>query len=457
MKNTAGASDLVDWVGGSVSREIFVSEDIYRQELETLFTRAWLFVGHESQIPNNGDFITSRMGEESVIVSRDQEGEVRVMLNSCSHRGMKVCRYESGNTSFFTCPYHAWKYGSDGRLMGVPQYKTLYEGSLNRDDWSMVGVAKLCCYKGTIWATWDPDAPDFLTYLGDAKLHLDQALDCRDGRPGGSEVIGVHKWVFPANWKFAAENFLGDTYHNSSHASVDLIGIGPSAQAGTKGRRDNELETAQHVWISFEGGHGVHSAVQPKDLPYREQFRDDPEIEAYFRHCHEERQRRLGEDSRLLPFVGTMFPNTSYHGRQPRNLCVWHPHSATETEAWRFFMVDADAPASVKSFLRTYYMRYSGPAGMTEQDDMENWLYATQASKGSIARRHPFNYAQSLGRSETNPSVNGFEVRGDVSQQVTEHMALGFYRRWAQYLDAEPWEVLLGQGDERFPDTQSRV
>ena len=92
-----------------------------------------------------------------------------------------------------------------------------------------------------------------------------------------------------------------------------------------------------------------------------------------------------------MPFTGNLFPNTSYHGRQPRGLCVWHPHSPTETEAWRFFMVDADAPAEVKDVLRRFYMRYSGPAGMTEQDDMENWLYATKASTGTIARRYPFN------------------------------------------------------------------
>ena len=100
----------------------------------------------------------------------------------------------------------------------------------------------------------------------------------------------------------------------------------------------------------------------------------------------------------LLPFTGNLFPNTSYHGRQPRGLCVWHPHGPTETEAWRFFLVDADAPREVKDFLRGYYMRYSGPAGMTEQDDMENWNYATAGSRGVIARRYPFNYQQSLGK-----------------------------------------------------------
>src|SRR5262245_20252891 len=111
-------------------------------------------------------------------------------------------------------------------------------------------------YKGTVWATWDKDAPEFLTYLGDVKEQFDLCLDHRDGREGGSECIGVHKWVFPSNWKFAAENFLGDTYHNPSHRSVDMIGIGPSGRSGVKGRRDDEYAGAQHLWISFPGGHG---------------------------------------------------------------------------------------------------------------------------------------------------------------------------------------------------------
>ncbi|MCK9913273.1 aromatic ring-hydroxylating dioxygenase subunit alpha [Microbacteriaceae bacterium K1510] len=450
MSSAKRAKDLVDLDHGIISRDIFVDEGIYKRELETLFTRAWLFVGHESQIPNPGDFFTSRMGEESVILVRDKANEIHVFLNSCRHRGMKVCRYESGNTSLFTCPYHSWTYTTDGKIRGVPLYKALYDGVLDRDQWSLVEVAKLCNYKGSIWATWDPQAPDFLTYLGDAKIHLDQALDCRDGRPGGSEVIGIHKWIFPANWKYAAENFLGDTYHNPSHRSVDLIGIGPSAQQGVKGRRDNELEFAEHVWVSFPAGHGVHSAIQPLNEEYVEQFKNDPEIEGYFRHCYEERKRRLGNEARLLPFVGTIFPNTSYHGRQPRGLCAWHPHSPTETEAWRFFLVDADAPTKVKDFMRHYYMRYSGPAGMTEQDDLENWLYATRASMGTIARRYAFNYQQSMHAAQLHPIVNGVKVRGEVALQVTEHMARGFYRRWADYLDGGTWDDLVGLSDPRF-------
>jgi len=434
---------LVDTERGFISREIFVDPDLYKEELDKVFTRAWLFIGHESLIPNPGDFYTTRMGEESVILCRDKQGVVHAFLNSCRHRGMKVCRYEQGNTSLFTCPYHSWTYTTDGKLQGVPQYRSLYDGQLDRDANSLVSVAKLAIYKGTVWATWDKNAPDFLTYLGDAKIHLDQALDCRDGREGGSEVIGVHKWVFPANWKFAAENFLGDTYHNPSHRSVDLIGIGPSAASGKKGRRDDELEKAQHVWISFPEGHGVHSAIQPEANEYIESFLDQPVLEKYFRHCYEERKRRLGEQARLMPFVGTIFPNTSYHGRQPRGLCAWHPHSPTSTEGWRFFLVDADAPREVKDYLRRYYMRYSGPAGMTEQDDMENWLYATSASLGTVARRYPFNYQQSIGAWTREHHSLG----GTVSVQITEEIARGYYRRWKSYMGGGGWDELLGAQD----------
>ncbi|MBO1113047.1 aromatic ring-hydroxylating oxygenase subunit alpha [Bordetella petrii] len=441
----------VDLKKGLVSREMFFQESVYRDELEKLFPRVWQFVGHESQIPNAGDYFVSRMGEESVILCRDKKQQIHVFLNSCRHRGMKVCLYDEGNTSLFTCPYHAWSYTLDGKLQGVPMYKTIYEGCMEKADWGLIEPPNICNYKGTIWANWDPEAPDFLTYLGDAKEHLDLALDCRDGREGGSEVFGgITKWIIPCNWKFPAENFMGDTYHNVSHKSVDLIGIGPSAKADVKGRRDNELEHAKHLWINFPQGHGVHSAIMPEGQEYVESFKDNPEVEAYFRHCFEERRRRLGDKSRLRPFVGTIFPNTSFHGNQPRSIFVWHPHGPDTVEVWRFFLVDKDAPPAVKDFLRHYYMRYSGPAGMTEQDDMENWNYATAASRGTIARRYPYNYQQSLGKSAINDPVPG-----NVSLQVGEENPRALYNRWRDYMEGKGWDDLLGKNDPMYRPAQS--
>jgi phenylpropionate dioxygenase-like ring-hydroxylating dioxygenase large terminal subunit len=433
----------IDAANGTMSREIFVSERAHRDELEHLFSRAWLFVGHESQVPKPGDFFQSRMGEESVLLCRDRARQIHVFLNTCRHRGMKVCRYDEGNTPLFTCPYHAWSYSLDGKLAGVPMASTLYDGVLDRSQWGLIEVPQLANYKGAIFATWDPLAPSFDDYLGAAKSQLDIVLDCRDGRPGGSEVFGgIQKWVVPSNWKFGTENFMGDTYHNVSHRSVDLVGISPNARSGIKGRRSDEIPGTQHVWFAYPQGHGIHSALLPQENWYVEAFRDSAVVEDYFRHCYEERKKRQGpEASRWVGLVGSIFPNTSFHARQPRALFVWHPHGPTSMEIWRFYLVDSDAPAEVKDFLRHYYMRYSGPAGMTEQDDMENWNYATKASIGTIARRYPYNYQQSLHAAHADRDGGA-----DETYQITEHNSRNFYAKWADYVNGRDWSVLLGAG-----------
>jgi phenylpropionate dioxygenase-like ring-hydroxylating dioxygenase large terminal subunit len=426
---------LVDLERGLIGRDVFVDDTVHREELERLFARTWLFVGHESQIPEPGDFFVSRMGAESVILCRDREGKVHVFLNTCRHRGMKVCRYDEGNTPLFTCPYHAWSYATDGKLVGIPQYTELYEGAFDRAQWSLIEVAQLACYKGSVWATWDPAAPPFLEYLGDAKLLLDGVLDCRDGREGGATVIGgITKWIVPSSWKFGAENFVGDGYHLVSHRSVELVGIGPSARAGIKRRSDNDTSQDRRLYVCYPQGHGGSLRLRPPDNPYISTFTADPEIDTYFKTCHDERRERLGERSRVAVLLGTIFPNMSFHANQPRSIFVWHPHSPTSMEVWRFFLIDADAPAHVKEALRHYYMRYSGPAGMTEQDDIENWSRATAASTGTIARRYPYNYQQSLHA----PIVDHPLVRGMGCEIVNERSSRNFYRRWRDYMSDAP-------------------
>ena len=153
---------IVDPDSGVISREAYVNEAIYQQELEQIFARVWLFIGHESQVPNPGDFIVSRMGAEEVILVRDRrDKQLHVFLNSCRHKGMKVCRYDDGNTLVFTCPFHGWSYDTDGRLVGVPYYDAAYHKELDKSKWGLHEVAQICNYYGSIWATWDPKAPSF--------------------------------------------------------------------------------------------------------------------------------------------------------------------------------------------------------------------------------------------------------------------------------------------------------
>src|SRR5438270_345197 len=159
--------DLVDSQKGTVDRRIFSAQHIYEMELEQIFARCWNFVAHESQIPNPGDFFQNYIGEDRVIAVRDKEGGLQVLLNTCRHRGNAVCRAEEGHASSFMCTYHGWTYDLQGKLVGVPGFKDYYHEDLNREEWGLISAAKVDSYKGFIFATLDPEAPDFNEYLGD--------------------------------------------------------------------------------------------------------------------------------------------------------------------------------------------------------------------------------------------------------------------------------------------------
>jgi phenylpropionate dioxygenase-like ring-hydroxylating dioxygenase large terminal subunit len=455
-------SALVDVDNGVISREVFVNEQLFKLEAERLFSRAWLFVGHESQIPEPGDYFASRMGTDAVLMTRDSEGQVNVLLNSCRHRGMKVCRYDSGNTLQFTCPYHGWSYSVDGELVstpgelfGVPQFHNAYGGKLERKDWGLVRTGRTETYKGMVFATWDREAPSFEEYVGGFMPWLDNLADSLGGVSGGTEVIGgVMKWRVKANWKLVAENFLGDVYHAAtSHASVEAVGIGPAgAGASRHGADADTLAKRRAIWrsTSFPGlGHGATDSADEQRVPPT--FTDHPELTEYFRELSERKLevRRAAGQPVGAHGPATLFPNMSFHSLGfPRTILVAHPVSPWETELWRWFVVDKDARPDARDWLRRYYLRYSGPAGLTEQDDMENWDYATDASRGAVARRFDYNYAQGLGMTQPGTLPGSIES----VHWSTEENARNFYRRWVGFVDDTAWDDLMVPWTSEAPD-----
>src|SRR6476620_10138922 len=222
---------MVDAEKGTVDRQIFSDEQIYQLELEKIFARAWNFMAHESQIPNTGDFFQTLIGEDRVIVVRDKEGRIQVLLNTCRHRGNAVCRAEEGHATSFMCTYHGWTYDLKGALVGVPGFKDYYHEDLNREEWGLISAGKVATYRGFVFSTLDPEAPDLEDYLGDVG-RIGLSLISAHGDVKG--VSGIQKYTIGCNWKLAVDN-LFDWYHPQlTHASTLMTVVGAHKRpAGT--------------------------------------------------------------------------------------------------------------------------------------------------------------------------------------------------------------------------------
>lgn len=216
-----------------VDRSVFADDEIYRSEMERLFRNGWTFVGLEAEIPSPGDFRRSWMGDLPVIMTRSRDGSVAVLENACSHRGALVALEQRGNCSTFTCPYHQWAFGNDGRLLGVPMRKKYTDGQYKARGG--LRAARVETFAGLVWATFAEDAETLAEYLADAGPHIDEML-----RGGDVVVLGYHRFQVSANWKLFWEN-TEDAYHASLlhnfAQALDIYQVGEN--------------------IAFENGHGA--------------------------------------------------------------------------------------------------------------------------------------------------------------------------------------------------------
>jgi 3-phenylpropionate/trans-cinnamate dioxygenase alpha subunit len=433
---------LVDTERGLVNRKNFADPETYKQELETVFARSWLFLGHESQIPNPGDFFNTYMGEDPILVTRGKDGKVNAMLNSCRHRGNSVERSDLGNRNNFMCTYHGWTYDLAGKLITVPGFKELYHEELDLENWGLVAVSQLESFHGLIFANWDPEAPGLLEYMGEYAWFLETRANPQGQ---GSEVVGgINRWTMDCNWKFAAENFVGDGYHGFiSHRSATLAGhatlnsrqLQPGGRGSSQWARQTEPNTFR---MATKFGSGGGFSIRPEEQSVIPQDISDPVMKEYYETRHANMEKRMGSTRARLGGFNAMFPNFSINTSADQ-IHVWNPRGPQSTECWVYILVDKAAPAEVKQTLKSSAQRHFGPSGMFEQDDGDNWKLSTDGCKGAIAQRYPLNYQMGL-HDEWLEATDELPRRRQGSLGDTNQLNMA--RMWSDLMTGKAWDEI---------------
>ncbi len=434
--------EVIDPATGQLDRSIFVDPNIYAEEQEKVFGRAWLMIGHESLVPKPNDFFHTYMGEEPVILTRDGRGELHAFLNICRHRGNRVVRTDLGNAANFACAYHGWTFSNDGALEYVPGEEEAYYGMLDRGSLGLI-EARLETYAGIVFACWDKNAPPLAEYLGDARWCLDVNFNRLDN---GTEAIGPIKWIEPLNWKAAVDN-CSDNYHVPTTHLSTIIVQGRRLGIPRLTHEQQFSSTNRHLFVN---GHSLTMRFLERDDQARQTHGINPSnqemFEDYYRSTLGEAERRLGalRARRLQLGNHSLFPNGVLGFR------LAHPRGPLETEFWHFVLYEKDMPKDLKTALRRGSANYNGVTGLFEQDDMDNWRGVTQSGLSRVARQYPQHLSMGVGHAGQHPDLPGV-----VSERYTsESNQRNFYLRWQQFMNADSWaDISLEPGTMEYEGT----
>lgn len=404
--------DLIKRDTNEVSLRVMTDDELYRIEMERIFSKTWLLLGHESEIPKAGDFIVRDMAEDNVIVARDREGNVNVSLNVCPHRGMRVCLGEAGNKHVHQCIYHGWAFKPNGDFIGAPIEKEKMHGNVH--DKSELGLkkARVAVYGGMIFATWNIEGPSFDEYLGDMKYYLDQ-LFCRTDN--GLELLGPpQRFVIPCNWKIPGEQSGSDGFHTLTlHRSLMEGGV----MGGTAETIYDQAPGMYGVDVSCEQGHSLRCleaaqtfkmfsdiSFEGKTIEERLNLLTPPGIPKelipqLFNNLSEDQVAQLAT---IPPQVGGMFPNiliafifaprTDGGSSGALALHTYVPKGPDRVEFVNFIFAEKDAPEQMKRDMLQNSIQQTGTSGTIEQDDADVWPVIMRNARGAASKTMTLKY-----------------------------------------------------------------
>ena len=216
------------WRENSVHRAAYVDPAVFAIEQERIFRRAWLYVGHESEVPRAGDYVLRRLGPDEVLLVRREDGGLSLLHNRCAHRGARIVAEPAGNTRQLRCPYHAWTYALDGRLIGVP----LADGYAVKPEVGLAKVARVESYRGFVFGSHAAQGADLVEFLGGLASAFDNMLD---RAPAGTVTRfgGALRLEYRGNWKMFMENAVDLVHPNHRAPQLDR-GRAQSARGGSR-------------------------------------------------------------------------------------------------------------------------------------------------------------------------------------------------------------------------------
>ena len=427
--SAVSADAAADWdyliQDGRIHRSVYTSEALFRREMHNIFTRTWVFVGHESEIPAPGDFVTRHFGGRPVIITRDGDAGIHVLFNRCAHRGAKVCREDRGRCKVFVCPYHSWSYDHAGRSVSVP-LDYAYDAERGSGKFDLVKVARVSAYRGFIFACLNPEQPALEDHLSGARKVIDEWLD----RYGGGEVqvSGTQRYRVAANWKFVTDN-QGDGYHPAySHRSLLMMA------ASRYGDKDMQYfaadPDASRMFVkAFRNGHYyLDQRPEMHKVSAWEQQRPQPGRERLEQSLAE----KYGETEakRLLELaVGagmnlTVFPNLLIIGNQVQ---LVDPLGVAGTDLYWFATTVSNLPDEVNAMR----MRTQEDFPMFgEVDDVENFE-SCQVGLG-IPEAEWVDCSRHLHSDREVAEIDG--TRAPVTSDITMRT---FYREWKRLMSKE--------------------
>ncbi len=416
-----------------VHRDIYTDPEIFKIEMDRLWRHAWIYVGHESQVAEIGNYIATTIGYEPVVMTLDKNNVIQVLHNRCGHKGTKVVTQRAGSAKMFRCPYHGWTYQLDGKLHATPHACGYENTNFDMDDprYSMRPVARVDTCRGFVFACLSAEGPELLTFLGDTALTINNM--CDRSPEGEVEVAGGSlPYMHDCNWKMFVEN-LNDAIHPMvAHASVGHATrkVVESLPEGSPTPREAEIISP------FGGSYKFFDAMGSRTMPYGHSFMGGQssihsgysDIIGYMDAMKTAYGvRRTEEILSQQRHNTTVYPSFTVKDaiqivRVARPIAV----DKTLIETWHFKL--KGAPDEMLHRTITYSRLINSPGSMVGPDDWDCYSRMQQSLHSDSS--HWVDMRRYLGRNESEGNVN-------VAPGTSDESARNQYRAWRHYLLGE--------------------